>query len=315
MSTHAEPSAPAALAPEAPQDLRGRLSLLGRVAQQEDLNFLLTNRIPRALATRFMGWFSRLETPLVRDTSLAVWRRFAGDLDLSDARKQRFDSLHDCFIRELRPGARPIDADPRTITSPCDAVIGAHGRVEGTRVYQAKGFPYTLEDLLPDPALVERHRDGWFVTLRLRSTFYHRFHAPVAGRVREVHHVSGDTWNVNPIALRRVERLFCKNERAAIPIDAGRDDVRLTLVPVAAILVASLRLHFIEPTLGLDYRGPARIPCDASFAKGDELGYFQHGSTILVFGAGELRLADGLEEGHTIRVGQPLFRTRNQSQR
>lgn len=315
MNTHAEPSNPTALAPEAPQDLRGRLSLLGRVAQQEDLNFLLTNRIPRALATRFMGWFSRLETPLVRHTSLAVWRRFAGDLDLSDARKQHFDSLHDCFIRELRPGARPIDADPRTITSPCDAVVGAHGRVEGTRVYQAKGFPYTLEDLLPDRDLVERHRDGWFVTLRLKSTFYHRFHAPVAGRVRGVHHVSGDTWNVNPIALRRVERLFCRNERAAIPIDTGRDDVRLTLVPVAAILVASLRLHFIEPLLGLDYRGPAHIPCDASFSKGDELGYFQHGSTILVFGAGELRLADGIEEGRTIRVGHPLFRTRNQSQR
>ena len=292
-----------------------RLSRIGRLAQQEDLNFLLTNRIPRHLATRFMGWFSRIESPLVRDASLGLWKRFAGDLDLSDARKQRFDSLHDCFVRELREGARPIDPDPRVVTSPCDAVVGAHGRIDGTRVFQAKGFPYSLEDLLPDPRLAERHRDGWFVTLRLKSTFYHRFHAPLAGRLREVHYVSGDTWNVNPIALRRVERLFCKNERAALPLDCGREDVRLTLVPVAAILVASLRLHGLDEALDLRYRGPNRIPCDVTFEKGDELGYFQHGSTILVFASGELRFADGLREGRTIRVGQSLFRTRRQSQR
>lgn len=80
--------------------------------QQEDLNFLLTNRVPRILLTRFMGWFSKLRHPWVRDASIAVWRLFA-DLDLSDAKKTRFDSLHDCFIRELKPGSRAVDPDPR----------------------------------------------------------------------------------------------------------------------------------------------------------------------------------------------------------
>lgn len=79
--------------------------------QQEDLNFLLTNRIPRRLATRFMGWFSRIEQPLVRDLSIAVWRFFS-DLDLSEAKKTHFTSMHDCFIRELKDGARPLDPDP-----------------------------------------------------------------------------------------------------------------------------------------------------------------------------------------------------------
>lgn len=305
MSVHADPSEVAGV--EAPLEPNQRLSLLGRIMQREDLNFLLTNRIPRRLATRFMGWFSRIERPLVRDLSLAAWRRFAGDLDLSDAKKRTFDSLHDCFIRELSPGARPIDPDPLVITSPCDAIVGAHGRVRGTEVFQAKGFPYPLEDLLPDPALVERHRDGWYVTLRLKSTFYHRFHAPMTGRLREVQYVSGDTWNVNPIALKRIERLFCKNERAALPLELARDDVQLTLVPVAAILVASLKLHGLEDPLDLRYQGPNRIPCDVAFEKGDELGYFQHGSTILVFARGAVEPATGLREGDRIRVGQPLF--------
>src|SRR3974390_1263733 len=79
-----------------------------RIFDQEDINFLLTNRIPRRLATQFIGWFSQIEQPLVRDVSIALWRLFS-DLDLGEARKTEFTSLHDCFIRELKDGARPLD--------------------------------------------------------------------------------------------------------------------------------------------------------------------------------------------------------------
>lgn len=140
-------------------------SLISRLTQQEDLNFLLTNRIPRQLLTRFIGWFSKIEHPLVRDASIAVWRMFS-DLDLTEARKSEFRSLHDCFIRELRPGVRPIDPDPNVLTSPCDGIVGACGQIEGTQVFQAKGFPYTLEELIGDLQQVERYRDGSYVTLR-----------------------------------------------------------------------------------------------------------------------------------------------------
>ena len=129
-------------------------SELLKILHQEDINFLLTNRIPRRLATRCMGWFSQIENPLVARASIAVWRLFA-DLDLSDARQQSFKSLHACFTRALRPGARPVDGDARVLTSPCDAIVGACGAVDGVDVLQAKGFPYSLHDLLADPALVE----------------------------------------------------------------------------------------------------------------------------------------------------------------
>src|SRR5262245_62641767 len=86
-----------------------------RLIDQEDLNFLLTNRIPRRLVTQFMGWFSQIEQPLVRDGSIAVWRFFSS-LDLSEAKKSHFRSMHDCFIRELKAGARPIDGEDRKST-------------------------------------------------------------------------------------------------------------------------------------------------------------------------------------------------------
>ena len=124
-------------------------SVLARVAVQEDLNFLLTNRIPRQLTTQFMGWFSKIDHPIVRDLSIGVWRLFA-DPNLDEAAKADFTSLHDCFIRALKPGARTIDPDPAVMVSPCDAIVGACGAIEGTKLYQIKGFPYRLEELLCD---------------------------------------------------------------------------------------------------------------------------------------------------------------------
>jgi len=279
---------------------------IAQIAQHEDLNFLLTNRIPRRSLTRFMGWFSKIEQPLVRDASIALWRLFS-DLDLSEAKKQRFTSMHDCFTRELREGARCIDQDPRVLTSPSDGIVGASGDIRGVELLQAKGFPYTLMELLGDQQLVDYYRDGSYVTLRLTAGMYHRFHAPAACRVAQVNYISGDTWNVNPIALKRVEKLFCKNERAVIRTRLDATGQLLTLVPVAAVLVASIRLHFIDVLLHLKYRGPNRIACDAEFARGQEMGWFQHGSTIIVFAPQGFSLHSSLREGGRVRMGQALM--------
>src|SRR4051794_30899867 len=282
-------------------------SALARVALQEDVNFLVTNRIPRRLVTQFMGWFGKRTNPLVRDLSLAVWRLFA-DVNLDEAAKQQFASLHDCFIRELKAGARPVDPDPNVLVSPCDAIVGACGAIDGTRLYQAKGFPCTLDDLLDDPELIGLYRDGRYVTLRLSSSMYHRFHAPHDCRVEQVTYVSGDTWNTNPITVNRVEKLFCKNERAILRTRLARTGQLVTLVPVASILVASIRLHFLDVLLHLRYHGPNVIHCDAPFRKGEEMGWFELGSTIIVFAPAGVALADHVEPGATIRMGQPLLR-------
>ena len=173
--------------------------------------------------------YRTIENPLVRDFSIRCWRLFS-DLDLSEAKKTEFKSLHDCFTRELRPGLRPADPDPSVVCSPSDGIVGAFGRIADTELFQIKGAPYSLLDLLGDPALVEQHRNGRFLTLRLTSSMYHRFHAPHDLTVEAVTYVSGDTWNVNPIALQRIEKLFCKNERAVLRTRlADVDRIRLLM--------------------------------------------------------------------------------------
>jgi phosphatidylserine decarboxylase len=280
---------------------------LRRIAMQEGMNFLLTNRIPRRLATRFIGWFSRIEHPLVRNLSIGAWRMFS-DLDLSDARDTGFHSLHECFTRRLKDGARPVDADPGVLVSPCDGIVGALGSVLEGQALQIKGFAYQIHDLLCDAALAEAYRGGTYVTLRLTSAMYHHFHAPHDCRVELVTYIAGDTWNVNPIALRRIENLFCKNERAVIQTRLDLGGHRVTLVAVAAILVAGIRLMFVDTLSSLREAGPRTMRCDAALRKGEEMGWFEHGSTIVLFAPSEFGLDDKVREGGLVRAGQALMR-------
>jgi phosphatidylserine decarboxylase len=282
-------------------------SLIERLTQQEHVNFLFSNRIPRRLVTRFMGWWSRIEHPWICNGSIALWRLFS-ELDLSEAKTTHFKSLHDCFTRELKPDARRIDMSGVHLVSPCDGIVGACGAVEHGMVLQAKGFLYSLRELLADAQLARDYEGGPYATLRLTSSMYHRFHAPADCRVEQVNYISGDAWNVNPIALKRVDRLFCKNERAVIRCRLACGAL-LTLVPVAAILVASIRLRFLDVLLHLRYRGPNLIHCDAALRRGEEMGWFEHGSTIIVLAPPGFRLGDGVFQDARVQMGQALLRT------
>lgn len=287
-----------------PMNLR---QCLRQICGNDSINFHLTNHFARNALTLLMGRISRIRHPWVCRMSIAVWKLFT-DLDLSDASRSSFDSLHDCFTRALEPGARTVDADPAVMASPSDGIVGACGEVRDGQLLQAKGMPYTLAELLGSTDDADRFRGGTYVTLRLTSAMYHRFHAPHDMVISRVNYISGDTWNVNPPALARVPRLFCRNERAAIHGRLDRGGHAIALVPVAAVLVASIRLHFADVLLHLRYRGPNRIDCQAQAGKGQELGWFEHGSTIIVLAPPGFSMCSGIAPGHRMRMGQALLR-------
>jgi phosphatidylserine decarboxylase len=279
---------------------------LRRLAAVEGLNYLVTNRIPRVALTRTMGWYSTIRNPWLTRASVAVWRLFT-DLDLREAEPRRYRSLQEVFTRRLVPGARTVDLDPAVLTSPCDAIVGACGRVSSGMLLQAKGSAYRLQDLLRVPDIAP-WAEGTYVTLRLTSAMYHRFHAPHDMTLTHVSYISGDAFNVNPAALKRVPGLFCRNERAVLHATLSQGGHRILLVPVAAILVASIRLHCIDVRLHLRHRGPHEWPCEAPLAKGAEMGWFEHGSTIIVFAPQGFELAPGIAPGHRMQMGEPLMR-------
>ncbi|NIJ08677.1 phosphatidylserine decarboxylase [Sphingomonas vulcanisoli] len=268
----------------------------------EELNFLLTNRIPRRAATRFLGWFSKIERPWVARPSIAVWRLFS-DVDLTDAAETTWPSMHACFTRSLKPGARRFVE--QGVASPCDAIVGAHGPIAGDQVHQIKGAPYALSELLGSAKDATAMAGGSFVTLRLTAGMYHHFHAPCDLIVERVTYISGDCWNVNTPALKRVERLFCRNERAAIHcrLPDGRP---LVLVAVAAVLVASIRLTFLDTRAAIRVGGPRTIAVGKAVARGMDMGWFEHGSTIVVLLPEGMALAGGIETDQHLRAGATL---------
>src|SRR5262249_22289661 len=154
-------------------------------------------------------------------------------------------------------GARPIADDTRVFVSPCDGIVVASGRIDGTNLLQAKGFTYKLDELLGDGRAAESFRGGRFVTLRLTANMYHRLQAPCHGRVDRVVRIPGDRWNVNPPALKRVPRLYCRNERVVVHARAATGEA-IALVAVGAILVGSIHVHEVD-----------------FCRRGDELGYFE----------------------------------------
>ena len=282
-------------------------SALARILAQEELNFLLTNYLPRRLATTLIGWISKIEHPLIARPSIAIWKLFS-DVDLRDARDTHFASMHACFTRALRDGARPAVAEPNLLASPCDAIVGATGAIEGDSVLQIKGFSYSLTELFGDASLAAQFRDGRYVTLRLTAGMYHRFHAPHDITVNQVRYFSGDTWNVNPSSLKRVERLFCRNERAVISARLDAGGWPILLVPVAAILVAGIRLRFLDTSALLREGGPRKVACNVRLAKGEEMGWFEHGSTIIVLTPRGFETFEGITEGRRVRAGEALLR-------
>lgn len=274
---------------------------------KEQLNFLITNRIPRRTLTLFMGWFSKIENRWLTKLSISVWQLFAEDLKLEDAKKSTFSSLNECFTRELKTGLRPIDNLADIVSSPCDAIVGECGEIQGKTLFQAKGFPYQISELIPDIHISDKYKDGKFITLRLKSSMYHRFHAPIDCEVKNVTYISGDTWNVNPISLKHIKKLFCRNERAVIELKTNHQTNSITLVPVAAVLVACMKFNFLSKALHLRYQGPNQLSCDAKFTKGDEMGYFEHGSTIILFATSNYQLCKNITTGTRVNMGQALM--------
>ncbi|MFN7195285.1 MAG: archaetidylserine decarboxylase [bacterium] len=277
------------------------------LAANERLNFALTNRLPRRAVSRLMGRVATAENRLVSAPAIAAFRFFCAP-DLSEARKSEFRSLRDCFIRELAPGRRPVDRRPDTLVSPSDGIVVAAGTVASGQMLQVKGSTYPLAELLRDAQGAAALEGGSYATLRLTAGMYHRFHAPQDGRLAEVAHVPGDAWNVNPPALARIPRLYCRNERAILRFELSAGGPAVTLVAVAAILVAGIRIHGVSLPGGRAPRAPWRIACDLTRAKGEELGWFEHGSTIVVLAPRGVSLDPGVREGLTTRMGAALMR-------
>jgi phosphatidylserine decarboxylase len=306
-AVHSTPPTTKASDPEPPA-LRG----LGRAL------WLLLALLPKNAMSRWMGWLASRSLPgPVQRLEIRLFARLAG-VDLGEARDDvsDFASLQEFFTRALVPGARPIQGDERVLVSPCDGAWGEAGRIEAGTLLQVKGRRYRVAELLGDARLAEAYDGGCYATFYLSPRDYHRFHTPASGRITRIDYLPGALWPVNTVGLHGVDRLFARNERicALLEPDALPEDARapgIALVAVGATMVGSVRLCFAELRTNVPGRPAERREFGQRaphFARGQEWGHFEFGSTIVMLtppGGSTIRPRPA---GTALRLGEAIGR-------
>jgi phosphatidylserine decarboxylase len=247
----------------------------------------------------------RLPVPLRNAAYRAFARAVGAQLDEAELDLRAYTSLGDFFARRLRPGVRPIDEAFGAIISPCDGVLAARGTAVDGALVQAKGKNYQLEELLLDDALATKLRGGHYATIYLSPKDYHRVHTPVDGTLLHYDYLPGALWPVNPVIAQRRDRLLSRNERVVITLNAGRFGT-VAIVMIAASGVGNMALEYAPESVTWRAAGERRrIEVNREIQKGDELGAFRLGSTVvMVFEPGKVELEG--EVGQVMRFGERM---------
>lgn len=245
--------------------------------------------------------------PLRKLAVTAYGKVFGVNFDEVKEPLDSFSSLQDFFVRELKDGARPIDAAADAVVSPCDGAWGACGTIDDDTALQLKGRPYSVRMLLHDDELAQRFDGGTFATLYLSPKDYHRFHTPCAGDVDNLRYVPGALWPVNGAGLHHVDGLFTKNERIIAYLrPSWQPDALVAMVAVAATMVGKIKIAF-DDGVTTNVRHPQatvrRYEPPVALDKGQEWGRFLFGSTIVLLATPGLFDLESQPEGSALRLG------------
>lgn len=193
-----------------------------------------------------------------------------------------FECFDAFFTRELKPGAREFPQDPKALASPCDGIISQIGAIDGGRIIQAKGRDFNVDELLGGPEWTGHFNAGRFATIYLAPHDYHRVHMPLDGRLVADVRIPGKLFSVSAATSRAIDRLYARNERMAAVFETEYGTV--AVVMVAAMLVAGISTSWDpgdHPRPGKAVRKRSFDP-PVSLVRGDELGRFHWGSTVIV---------------------------------
>jgi phosphatidylserine decarboxylase len=272
------------------------------------LTYLLPHRLSSSLARRLAYSSSPRTKQWLIDT---VARKFGVDLgEAAQPDPTAYPTFNAFFTRALKPGARIADPDPRALLMPADGRISQCGKIEGGRIFQAKGRSFTAAELLGDAEAAKPFQDGLFATVYLSPKDYHRVHMPWTGTLRETVHVPGRLFSVGTAAVAMVPRLFARNERLVCHFDTN-------FGPMASVMVGALLVSGVEtvwsgeeiPRYGdaitrKDWRGKGIV-----LERFAEMARFNYGSTVIVLlPPGVAELSPELVAEAPVRLGQALAR-------
>lgn len=271
--------------------------------------------LPHHMLSRCVHAATRVRTPWFKDLLIRRFmRRFGVTLrEAAEPDPRAYVHFNDFFTRALRADARPPATAADAVSSPVDGIVYQAGTIRNGRILQAKGRDYSVVELLGGlPGMAAPFYQGQFAAMYLAPRHYHRVHVPLDATLKRMLHVPGRLFSVNPATVRRLPRVFARNERVACVFDTPAGPMAVVLV--GALFVGSIETTWageITPPRGKQARHTSYGEDDAApaFARGDEIGRFNMGSTvILLFGKDRVAWDDKLGPDMKVQVGERIGR-------
>ena len=263
--------------------------------------------LPHHFISRIVFHLTRIHGPLVQPMIRAFIKAY--DVDMSQATVQdirEFKTFNEFFVRSLKPEARPIAEGESDLASPVDGTVSQCGDIMNDHLLQAKGHFYSVQDLLGgDEKLAELFSGGRFATIYLAPYNYHRIHMPIDGLLQKMIHVPGRLFSVAQWTVRAIPNLFARNERVVCLFDTPSGPMAMILV--GAINVAAIETVWaglVTPPMGkriseFDYQHTEK-----KYAKGEEMGRFNMGSTVILLTTDKVEWSQQLNAGQVLRMGE-----------
>jgi len=263
--------------------------------------------IPHHLISRIVFYITRLHGPFVQP--LIKWFIEKFNVDMSEAKDEDigvYETFNEFFIRDLKPGSRPVVDGVNTLASPADGTVSEAGKIEAGTIFQAKGHEYTVAQLLGgDEAVAKLFENGKFATIYLAPYNYHRLHMPSDGRLVKMIHVPGRLFSVAPWTVKAIPRIFARNERVVCLFSSHAG-------PMAVILVGAINVAAIETVwsgLVTPPKGKKVSEFDYShtskqYKKGVEIGRFNMGSTVIILTGKKVEWLQKLRNGNEVKMGE-----------
>lgn len=245
--------------------------------------------------------------------NLAIWiytRLHAVNLDeavIND--KYGYETLNAFFTRALKPESRPLDSDPDSWLCPVDGTVSQSGRIESGRIFQAKGRDFTLLELLGgDSAQASAFNNGKFATLYLSPRDYHRIHIPIDAELRHMTCIPGRLFSVAAYTVKAIPRLFARNERVVCQFETRYGPMVMVLVGAINVSATETVWHGLVAVNGGKIRKYDYANGEVTLQRGDEMGRFNLGSTVILITTENFELDESIAAGNTVYMGRKIGR-------
>ena len=280
------------------------------MAHKAELFVALQRILPKQALSRLVAKAAESNLPWLKNALIGLAIK-AFNINMDEALTSNLDdykNFNAFFTRELKPGVRPLDIEIDSIASPADGAISQAGKINKNKILQAKGIDYTAERLLGNDEDAKRYHEGSFATIYLSPRDYHRVHIPIEGKLKRTRYIPGSLFSVNDMTAQALPELFARNERLVCEFESD-DAGTFAVIFVGAILVAGIETvwsGFETPGLGAvrdtDFSGQS-----LNFMKGDEIGRFKFGSTvILLFQNQAANWEDSINANAAVQMGQKI---------